>query len=166
MSEASVMIAEQDGVVAVRVLGRATFKVCREFREYAMRVLKSSPTNAVVIDLSECDTMDSTFMGILAMIGLQGRGKTHLCIVGADASNQALLSEIGVSKLWKFADGDPGSREWTELCQAAAGSVDMTASDVGALVLDAHKTLMELDPENVPKFKNVVELLSAEMNGQ
>jgi hypothetical protein len=34
---------------------------------------------------------------------------------------------------------------------------------VAELVLEAHQTLMSLDEANVPKFKNVVDLLSLEL---
>ena len=160
MLEAQILVARQDDVVGVRVLGRATFKVSRELRTFGMQILEEQ-ISGIIVDLSECQGMDSTFIGVLAMIGLQGRGKTDVVVVNASAAHRELLDGIGVSRLCKFAREPVQDVTWRNLCEAAAGAVDM--SGAASTVLAAHRTLMDLDPANIPKFKDVVELLSAEV---
>jgi len=160
-SEAQVLAAQCENVAVFRVLGRVTFKVSPEFRDYAVKAFDAG-VRSMILDLSGCVTMDSTFMGVLAMIGIEGRRrKAQLLVVNADESNRHLLDSIGVSRVWTFSETAVPNVNMATLCEAAKGA---TATDnVGALVLEAHRTLMDLDEANVPKFKNVVELLSQEL---
>ena len=162
MSEAHILVATQQGVAVLRVVGRATFKISRDLRDFASARMADG-VQSIVVDLSECVTMDSTFMGVLAMIGIQGRDRLHLVLVNADEENRELLDGIGVSRVWTYADEPVPDGGWMMLCKAAAGAAD----NMGALaptMLEAHRTLMDLDPANVPRFRDVVELLGSEVN--
>ena len=167
MTEAQVLVATHEGILQIRVLGRATFKVSHDLREFALKLFQEKPADprkacsSIIIDLSACEGMDSTFMGVMAMIGLERYDTVDLLIVNANASHRQLLDSIGVSLIWTYAKETVSDVSWESLCEAAVGAVDMSA--VSGTVLAAHKALMDLTPENVPKFKDVVELLSAEI---
>ncbi len=160
-TEAQVLAATQGNVVVFRAIGRVTFKVSTDFREYAVKAYADG-VRCLILDLSECVTMDSTFMGVLAMIGIEGRKRqAQLLIVNADAGHRKLLDGIGVSRVWTFSTEPVPEVNLATLCEAAKGAV--STADVAELVLTAHRTLMELDEANIPKFKNVVDLLSQEL---
>lgn len=159
--EAQVLAARYENIVVFRVQGRVTFKVSTEFREYAVKAFEDG-IRCLILDLSGCVTMDSTFMGVLAMIGIEGRRReVQLLVVNAEENHRKLLDGIGVSRVWDFSDTPVPQVNFATLCEAAKGSV--STDDVAELVLEAHQTLMDLDEANVPKFKNVVELLSLEL---
>jgi len=160
MAEAQILVAKQEGCVQIRVLGRATFKISQDLRDFGAGVLQEN-VSSIIVDLSECQGMDSTFLGVLAMIGLQGRDTAGLVIVNADEAHRGLLESIGLSRIWTFAEKPVRNVTWRSLCEAAVGAVDMKS--VGETVLAAHRTLMDLAPENVPKFRDVVALLASEM---
>ena len=159
MAEAKILVAQKEGIVQIRVVGRATFKISRSLREYAIGAVRKGITS-LTVDLSECQGMDSTFIGVLAMIGLEANTDTELVIVNARESHRKLLSSIGVARLWHFTEEPVADVNWKSLCEAAGGVADM--QKLGPTVIAAHKTLMDLEPENVPKFKDVVDMLSAE----
>jgi len=160
-TEAQVLVATQGNVVVFRAIGRVTFKVSTEFREYAVAAFAAG-ARCLILDLSECVTMDSTFMGVLAMIGIEGRKRqAQLLVINAEASNRKLLDGIGVSRVWTFSEQPVPDVTLSTLCEAAKGAV--STAEVADLVLTAHRTLMELDEANIPKFKNVVDLLSQEL---
>lgn len=161
MAEAHILVARQGGVVQIRVIGRATFKISRELREYGMRVIREGVKSAIV-DFSECRGMDSTFMGVLAMIGLEARNRALVVIVNADEQHRRLLDGIGISRLFQFAEQAVETEVWQNLCTAAARVGDM--HETAGTIVDAHKVLMNVCPDNVPKFKDVVEMLSAEVS--
>ncbi|MFO7821228.1 MAG: STAS domain-containing protein [Lentisphaeria bacterium] len=163
MSEAQILVARQGKVAQVRVIGRATFKVSRELREYGLRVIRNG-VNSLIFDLSQCRGMDSTFMGVLAMLGLEAKDKAKLVIVNAGPQQRNLLESIGVSRLFDFSDKNMERVTWQNLVEAAAEVSDM--GDVADTILNAHQTLMDLNPENVPKFKDVVEMLTHEVEEQ
>ncbi len=161
MAEAQILVARQGDVVQVRVIGRATFKISRELREYGLRVIREG-IKSFILDFSECRGMDSTFMGVLAMIGLEARNQTVVVIVNADEQHRRLLDGIGISRLFEFAEQPVENNAWKNLCKAAANVGDM--QEMAGTIVEAHKTLMDVSPDNVPKFKDVVEMLSAEVN--
>lgn len=163
MNEAKVLAANKEGVVQIRVVGRATFKISRELREYILQTLDDG-VYSVIIDLSECNGMDSTFMGVMAMIGLESKGKASVLVVNASEKLRSLLDSIGVSRLVEYTEKDMEEGDWKNLCAAAVERDDM--KKVAPTIRDAHKTLMELTPENIPKFQNVVEMLSEELEEQ
>jgi hypothetical protein len=105
--------------------------------------------------------MDSTFMGVLAMIGIAAKDKAAVIIVNASENHRRLLDGIGISRLFRFAQDKVENVTWENLCKAASGAVGM--GDMAETVIAAHQTLMDLDSENVPKFKDIVELLSLEV---
>jgi len=161
MSEAQILVAELDNVVQIRVLGRATFKISQELRDYGLRVLRHGVSN-VVIELSGCSGMDSTFMGVLAMIGLEGRQQARLVIVNASKTIRHLLESIGIGRLCEFAAQPVKDVSWQSLCQAASGSID-PANELSQTVLEAHQALMNMDPANIPRFRDVVAILANEI---
>lgn len=160
-NEAKVLAAVQADVVILRPLGRVTFKVSKEFREFVVAAFARG-AKCLILDLAECTAMDSTFMGVLAMTGIEGRKRqARMLVVNADKSNRKLLDDIGVSRVWTFSDTPVPEAELGLLCEATKGAAP--TADVADLVLAAHQTLMELDEANIPKFQNVVELLSQQL---
>ncbi|MFA4945636.1 MAG: STAS domain-containing protein [Lentisphaeria bacterium] len=158
--EAQILVAAQGDLCQVQVSGRATFKIAQHLRDYVLRRLKAG-LRRLILDFSECTALDSTFMGVLAMIGLEARGRCEVVFVNVGPANRKLLDGLGVSRLFKFAEAPVAEVNWQTLCQAAAQVSDMSA--IAGTVLDAHQTLMALEPENIPKFQSVVEMLRAEV---
>ena len=66
-----------------------------------------------------------------------------------------------MSRLFRFSRKRVCATDWRSICEAAEGAY--SGSDVTETVLEAHKALMELDPANVPRFKDVVSMLSDEV---
>ncbi|MFW5802739.1 MAG: hypothetical protein ACOCWJ_02370 [Verrucomicrobiota bacterium] len=79
-------------------------------------------------------------------------------IVNASSGCRRLLAGLGLNKLFIFATTPTESRDWQSLCQAQRDD-PKAARRQERTVLEAHETLMEVDPENVPKFKDVVDYL-------
>lgn len=161
MTEPKILAATYGKIAAVRLIGRASFKVSRALRDFGMQVITDG-VESIIFDLKECTGMDSTILGVFAMIGLESRNKIEVVVVNCSESVFKALDGVGVSRLCKFAEKPADEMKWSSLCEAAAGAMDM--ADVAETVLEAHKVLMELDEENVPKFKDVVELLEKEIH--
>ena len=164
MTETQLAVASTSHTVIVRVIGRGDFLPAQDLKTYSNKLLNSSSQELenIVIELSGCETMDSTFMGILAMIGIQGRSRFKLTILNASPKLHQLLSEIGVDRLWKFAESDINTQSWDIIHQALSRNVPDDKL-IGKTVLEAHETLMNLDKANIPKFQNVVDLLKTQL---
>lgn len=156
--EPSILISSDTSCFNVKVIGRANFSVGPSLRGLARRI--ENENKEVQVNLSQCSGMDSTFMGILAMIALREKKSNRTVrIVNAGHTSKKLLNGLGLGKLFVYAD-DPSheNRKWQGLAKKEASTREKTET-----VLDAHKTLMDTDIANVEKFKDVVELVKKDL---
>ncbi|NOY82808.1 MAG: STAS domain-containing protein [Kiritimatiellaeota bacterium] len=160
MAEAKLLAARTDDQAVIRIQGRATFKVAQPLRDYGMKVLDCG-IRRLVLDLAECEAMDSTFMGVIAMIGLAARKRVQVVVANAGEHNRKLLDGIGVSKLVAFARQSTADARSVSLEAVPSETSEKGIS--GETLLEAHEVLMDLDETNIPKFRDVVELLRREM---
>ena len=160
METGEIFISNQDGVHQIRVKGNASFVCAPPLRELAKK-LPGEPFNGLRIDLEECTWMDSTFMGMLAMLGLSAKKKgVPAEIYNASEQNEKLLCGLGLKKVFEFRIGAlPGVAS-----DAPAASNASTPESSARNVLDAHQTLMDIDISNVPKFEKVVEYVKKDID--
>ena len=164
MAEAKILVASEgkDKSIKVMVSGRATFRCSQTLRSFFDELLSRKVFN-FKINLSECEGMDSTFMGVLATVGIPcAQNKTPVTIVNAGIDNRKLLDGLGVSKLFDFSDGEEQSAEWSLLDQSTSGCAKID-KDLSTVMLEAHETLNNVDPSNIKKFKDVIEFLKEDL---
>lgn len=141
----------------VRVSGRANFDYAVPVRELAKTLSGKEP---FVFDLSLCTAMDSTFMGVLSMIGLKARRcAVPVVIAGAAENLRALLRGLGVDKLFTFVAEVPAA-EGDATAARSAGDLHATAETV----LEAHQSLIRADCTNAQRFEQVIEFAKADVD--
>jgi anti-anti-sigma factor len=101
----SVSCTEREVVVAI--VGRGTFQNSQSLRNFSAEMIEAGHHD-FIIDLNQCAGMDSTFLGVLAGIGLRLQqnsksGKIH--IINANARNAELLQTLGLDHLFHVAAG-------------------------------------------------------------
>lgn len=153
MKESDLLISHRDEVYSVKVAGRANFEYAVPLRELANTL--TGNFKCVRLDMSECLAMDSTFMGVLSMIGLKARKcGAAVELVGASDFLKKLLRDLGVSRLFAFVDSCADMpEEWSY----AAGEQRPDLLTTAETVTEAHETLIEADQANAAKFTQVVE---------
>ena len=72
MSSGETIIAGGGDRYALKVIGRATFECVAPLRNLA-KELDTAQFKQIDIDLADCQGMDSTFMGVLAMMALRAK---------------------------------------------------------------------------------------------
>ncbi len=162
---AEVTILNRGTEYFITVSGRATFDQAPQLRALS-KALDTAKFTAIGVDLKNCLGMDSTFMGILAMLGLHARkNDAVMTVFNADELNRSLLFGLGLKKLFEYKAGtleSAGAQPWgTASAQPAASS----GADAQT-VLEAHKTLMSADEGNVKKFEKVVELVQKDIDSR
>ena len=162
MQNANLSIAGENGVYAVKASGRATFECAGPLRDLAKK-LEAEEFSKVDVDLSDCQGMDSTFMGILAMLGLRARKiGAVMNIVNAGELNKSLLYGLGLKKLFNYTEGEVILPEKENIsANVSSGKMDL---DSARTVLDAHKTLMDVDDSNKKKFEAVVDMVQKDID--
>jgi hypothetical protein len=112
-----------------------------------------------VVDLRNCPSMDSTFMGTLAAIAIRLRdsGRGRLWVVNRNERNAGLLAGLGLDT---FFSDEP----LPVTLNGGKGEAISNRTDKGATrqaMREAHEACVAVNPENLSKFKDVIESLKA-----
>lgn len=124
----------------------------------------------LIVDLSQCSGMDSTFMGTLAGMSarLSSRDGGSLQIAEPGPRNLRSLEDLGLDHLMEI---DPPEAIWR-------GKIDAIRKDLkppGSIlhlnelqrtrhVLEAHENLSDLNDQNEREFSNVVEVMKTNLS--
>lgn len=154
MAETVKYLVKTDGKSAyLAVCGRASYLNCSCCGDFFGYLIKKDCTE-LKIDFSQCQGMDSTFMGMLASFVLKLResknGKT-VTLYNLSPRNLELIENLGLDTLVNLG-----------------GDLDFKIGDVQSLnpqpaskwsILNAHKKLIEADSSNSSKFQDVIAFL-------
>lgn len=163
---ASLLVAVVDPFVCVKIAGRANFTCSVDFKKLIAE-LSQRGYKQFLLDLSECILMDSTFLGVLAGIGLKfgqkngavGDGCVEL--LNPNPRISELLESLGVVHLFRIVHRSSPVAEGFQAVPADGGPVDRM--EVTRTCLEAHNILMNVNPENVRRFKDVARFLSEDL---
>ena len=151
---------ETDNGLFILAQGHITAAVSSDLRELIMGRLSQAPVPPLLaVDLSGCDYMDSTFMGLL--VGFHKRYKTltsrALTILRPSPECVKLLHGLGILKLMTVVvDPMPSEpNQWTNLRASQTPTPEV--------LLNAHKNLSELSPENEKKFSLLQSVLEQQV---
>lgn len=128
-----------------------------------LNYLKMDPNINAVFDFSECDYIDSTFIGILTSYAIyaSSNNKTVVCNNVKDKIKEA-LDTMGVSRFLEFTKDLPLPADgYKELKNLPLSSLERTR-----YILSAHKTLTELSDENKKRFADVMRFLEEDLKNQ
>ena len=157
-----ILVSVADRTAFFRLRGRATAAESTAFKT-ATEGLRTQGVTSFVLDLTECASMDSTFIGVLAGLSRRLRRDSPTSerielvnlvpVVRRQLDDLFVLDQFALTEC-KLTPGAPYERVQTgptnkaELCR---------------VMLDAHQTLMDLNQANVPKFKQVAEFLEQDL---
>ena len=158
MSTPKIFLAFENKECHIKVKGRANFECSPPLRAVSAN-LDNNRISGLYVDLSVCSGMDSTFMGILAMIALKVKQLGITAdIINAGENNIRLLTGLGLQKLFNFSEAVPGKNfNWDEK------KSENSRIETAHTVLDAHQTLIDVDKENEKRFKNVVDFVKKDI---
>jgi anti-sigma B factor antagonist len=168
-----------DNKVYVRVVGRGTFQNSQPLRRFALEMIEHG-CEGFYVDLAGCHGMDSTFLGVLAGIGLrmrQDRSPGAVRIINAGAHNGELLRTMGLDRLFHVAGAGteeqagyapPSDTDFQVLPDSNVdGSSKAPDKDrTTELMLEAHEDLIRADQRNAPKFRDVTKFLREKLREQ
>ena len=160
MSSGETIISGGGDRYAVKAIGRATFECVAPLRDLA-KTLDTVDFRQIDIDLADCQGMDSTYMGVLAMMALRAKKiNAEIAIYNASELNRNSLFGLGLKRLFQFKSGPVAMEEQNSV--GPAGPADQITH--ATTVLEAHKTLMDVDKGNVSKFEKVVDFVQKDLD--
>jgi hypothetical protein len=119
-----------------------------------------------VIDLADCPVMDSTFMGTLAGLALRLResGNGSLLVCNVNERNADLLRNLGLNNLFAVESKAESSDQTGSPAESTLSpDGNLGRLDQAACMIEAHEALVDADPENFARFKDVLEYLKQDL---
>jgi anti-sigma B factor antagonist len=159
----SFLVAVVNTVVILKITGRACFTISVDFKKVIYELLQKGYT-IFLLDLSRCTIMDSTFLGILTGLSLKlEQAASHhvdgyIRLLNPNERIVSLLDNLGVSNHFQVSSGISPEAAFAEIVAGKASPVELASAS-----LEAHQTLMAVNPENIPKFKDVAEFLAEDI---
>jgi anti-sigma B factor antagonist len=166
MVTANLSVLVGKNFACVKITGRANFASSPDFKTLLTELLGKG-YKRFIIDLSECILMDSTFLGVLAGFGLklnpkgEANGATGIELVSPTPRVAELLENLGALHLFTVKAGPLNLGEDVKAC--VPESINPTHEQITRTSLEAHQTLMAINPENVARFKDVAQFLAEDL---
>jgi anti-anti-sigma regulatory factor len=146
----------------VQVEGRGTMSESPALQEFAVQSLDGpSGPSTVVVDLSHCDYLDSTFLGcLLSLHRKYNRTSPHRFQVAASGDQRQKL--LAPTHLLQVLD-------LTEVCPELISDVlevsrpILPGGDLGRHVMECHRRLAELGGSKSAAFRSIADQLAREL---
>lgn len=154
-------ISRTEDAVLVQVFGLGNMFLATTFQDFVESELRAGFTN-FVIDLRQCDGMDSTFMG--TFIGLSTTVKEKFgwfCLVNVSSANMSLLKMLGVIHMVSIHEGDFPVAEGRTATLLPTTDANKRLRQIRT----AHEDLIKADPENEKRFGAFIRAIVDEMSG-
>ncbi len=168
--EPQFLVNPYEDPVILKINGKASFTNATPVKELFDR-LTVQGRDHFVIDFQHCSGMDSTFLGILAGLGIklmkkEPKGSVVLCRLGA--RNHELIQNLGLQRILTVDDGQEAEKMDSAGDSLQQLKSENTRSEVenARLVLQAHENLLEVDDSNKTKFQDVIAFLKNQVNDQ
>ncbi len=157
--DSSIQVGVRGPTVWVKVEGRGSFLNSGNLKEFAREMLDRG-YREFVVDLAD-------FMGTMASVALRLKeiGHGHLHIVHCGNRSQQLLSGLGLDQIFDIHSDGTGAPECEALEQASRSqTLDSRKKEQTETMLEAHEALCEAVPENIFRFKDVLDFLRQDLH--
>lgn len=162
-SPGSLAVARSGNVVYFRVIRLGIASIGLDLWDFAEAMAREG-FGRFVIDLSQCQSFDSTFMGVLLGVadGPASAEGGDVTVIHPSEHHIKLMDEVGVStKIRVIREDAPALPEDLELVPLPP--FPRSARDRVRKIRDAHVRLCEADERNKAKFGPFLNLLDREL---
>ena len=143
-----------------RVIGRGTMHASPTVQKFICGAIEDG--SGVVLDLSACDYLDSTFQGCLVLLHQRGREHAGTFAVHAkEPVRRKLLGRVQLQNVLAFVDDLP-----ERMGEAVTLDIsDTERSEFCRHLLETHQQLAELGGAAASKFRAIAAQMAEELGG-
>ncbi len=152
-----VLVAEHNGTYVLKLLGDVRLTLCSSIDQFVERMFAAVACQAVIVDLTEVEGLDSTTLGLLAKMALFVRKQMQIkpMIVTSNDSIVRLLDSMGFDQIFNMQR----SCTLAAVPQQELPAESLDEKTAREKVLQAHQVLMTLNQKNRETFKELVDTL-------
>ncbi|MBR9912404.1 MAG: STAS domain-containing protein [Gammaproteobacteria bacterium] len=160
MNKGKIWVANNDGVYLIKMVGDVRLTLCMSFDKFIKSMFAADDYSAIIFDLTDAESIDSTTLGLMAKIALGAAQRKNLkpAVIATAPGMHHLLESMGFDEIFELMDDSPvedlpatGSD-----CLETGEYIEQT---IKQKVLEAHKILMDLNRQNAETFRDLVKTL-------
>ncbi|WP_415057487.1 anti-sigma factor antagonist RssC [Halopseudomonas sp.] len=159
MTTGKIQFAESEGTFVLKFIGNVRLTLCGALDAYIEKIFSVLTFNAIIIDLTETDGIDSTSLGLLAKLSILSRQKVGFLptLVSTQDDMNRLLQSMGFDQVFNIVSQlTPTATELEDL-----PGQELSEELVKDKVLEAHRILMNLNEHNREAFRDLVSALES-----
>ncbi|MFV1968743.1 MAG: STAS domain-containing protein, partial [Pirellulaceae bacterium] len=145
----------------IRIEGRGTAEESPALAAFVSQCTRAEERAKILIDLSACEYLDSTFLGCLVTLDRECRkcDETRFQILADAERREKLLTPTRIDRLLNFADGDPNTLSGYVTMEPAR----LNELEFGRHVLESHRVLAGVPSTHAQIFQEIADKLEREL---
>ncbi|MDZ7825648.1 MAG: STAS domain-containing protein [Gammaproteobacteria bacterium] len=160
MTQGRILVGDHDGIYVLKFTGDVRVTLCATMDGFLRSLISRDDFRSVLVDLSETEGIDSTSLGLLAKLSLETQRRFELVptLVSTNPDITRILRTMGFDDIFHIVESP-----LTEIGQLGElPTLETDEEDVRQRVLDAHRTLMDLNEQNRESFRDLVSALETD----
>jgi anti-anti-sigma factor len=158
MQSGKILVAQHDGTFVIKLVGDVRLTLCTTIDDYLNKMFVDPQFVGVLVDLTKAEGIDSTTLGLLAKLAVQGKQYSNIppVIVSPNPDITRLLESMGFAHIFQIVD-KPEQLIGDELAELPVLESDEEA--VKQKIIEAHRILMDLNEKNRDTFSSLMKSL-------
>ncbi len=155
-----ILYAERNGIHVLKFVGDVRLTLGPTISAFLEQLRSNASFKSMIIDLTETETIDSTALGLIAKISIctQESFNSTTTIVSPREDVTRVLTSMAMEQVCVISTDQISAETGLRELPQEIASEDVLREQV----LEAHKILMSLTPENYEKFQDLVDALENE----
>lgn len=160
MSAGKILVSDNEGNYLLKLIGDVRVTLCGSLNRHMETIFGSQDVKKVIVDMLEAEVLDSTTLGLMAKLGMHCR-KEYGINVQVFCQNPSILRTLdcmGFEEIFDIVQEVP-------TIDAELHSIESVSSEVDEIrrqVVEAHKLLMQLNPDNSKEFTDLIRALESD----
>ncbi|HOE66678.1 MAG TPA: STAS domain-containing protein [Candidatus Hydrogenedentes bacterium] len=170
MDNGEVYYTQHERLVVLKFVGQirytmgSSYRVSASLDAFLDELFAKKNFDNILIDLTQTESIDSTNLGLLARVAKfsQENLGRQATIISTNDDINAVLESVAFDRVFLILRDPHDPKSAFETVPDRADR----AKELARLILDAHKTLMEIAETNQDKFRKVVEILEDQLRAK
>ena len=160
MSQGQILISDTDDNYLLKLVGDVRLTLCGSLSRYMETIFGSNNVKCVVLDMLDTRCVDSTTLGLIAKLGLHCREhyQINVQLFCQNPSIIRTLECMGFDEIIDIFQQLPSIKADLRNLE----DVPTEVAEVRKQVLEAHKLLLQLNPNNSDEFVDLSRALEAD----
>jgi anti-anti-sigma factor len=162
LSQGKILISDHSDNYLLKLIGDVRLTLSAPLNRYMETLFDNNNVKRVVVDMLDTEGVDSTTLGLIAKLGLHCR-KHYQINLELFCQNQSILRTL---ECMGFDDIIDIFQQLPDI-NGELNSLEMTDADIGEVrqqVLESHKLLEQLNPQDSAEFTDLIHALESDLD--